>query len=203
MRFDGQFPDQLVGIANPDFHAPEPGLREVFVVIPAAAAHGGAGLRKSRPRDDDQIYFGRFARLSVHVRFGDPECPRTECPGCDNRRTASRRPRPGERRSAWPNPTGRAPPPSRVRRAGRRKTPRTAPSRKAPIPPPGGRSAGSRRTFFGGEGQVLFFHRCTQLFFSHKTLLFGIKFPPVCIVIPQTIAIFASGTQILNKYKQI
>ena len=62
---------------------------------------------------------------------------------------------------------------------------------------------GSRRTFFGGEGQVLFFHRCTQLFFSHKTLLFGIKFPPVCIVIPQTIAIFASGTQILNKYKQI
>ena len=51
---------------------------------------------------------------------------------------------------------------------------------------------GCRGTFFGGEGQVLFFHRRTQLFFSHKTLLFGIKFPAVSIVILQTMAIFAS-----------
>lgn len=44
-------------------------------------AHAGTGLRKCRSRNDDQIYFGRFARHCVPVRFGDPEGPRTECPG--------------------------------------------------------------------------------------------------------------------------
>ena len=34
-------------------------------------------------------------------------------------------------------------------------------------------------------------HRGAQFFFGHKTLLSGIKFPSVSIVIPQTMAIFA------------
>jgi hypothetical protein len=193
VRFDGQCPDQLVGVADPDLHAPEPGLREVFVIKPAAAAHAGTGLRKCRSRNDDQIYFGRFARHCVPVRFGDPEGPRTECPGHVIEEPHRVAPDPGD-----DDPPGGAPPGKRLLRLGfvgqgteKRHAPRRPERLRFRYPaedPPG-----CRGTFFGGEGQVLFFHRRTQLFFSHKTLLFGIKFPAVSIVILQTMAIFASG----------
>lgn len=49
MRLDGQLPDQLMRIADAGFHTPETGLRQIFVIISAAAPIRAPAAVKATP----------------------------------------------------------------------------------------------------------------------------------------------------------
>ena len=191
MRLRRQLPDQLVGKAHADFHGVHVRPGEVFVVVTPAAAATGARGGERRAGNDHEVDLRRVARLRLGSRLGDAESPRTQ-----RLRVVFAEshhiPFDARNHDAFHG----APPRQRLRRVrlvGKRAENTHRPGRAESLQPPGpaeypARGFGALRSV---HSEVPPAHRGAQFFFGHKTLLSGIKFPSVSIVIPQTMAIFA------------
>lgn len=177
MRLDGQLPDQLMRIADAGFHTPETGLRQIFVIISAAAAHTRSGGGKSHSRNDDEVDVRRIARPFRSRRLGDSESAPAQLSGhiVVKPHRIALDPRHDDALCG-------APP--RQRRTGLRLVGQRAEKRRAA----GLRKSGQtlhpaedtlrrRGTLFGREREVPFFHRSAQFFLGHKIPPFRPKIP--------------------------
>ena len=196
---DGKLSDQLVGIAHPHLHTPELPLRQIAVVISAAAAHARPLRGKGRAGNHDQIDLRGRAADGPGPRFADSESSVAQRFG---HIFEELHPLAFDARHDKPLALRQPPCDRRLRRGfigqSAEKGHRTGGRKCGQLLHPGKDLPRPLRTCFGRQRKIAPFHLPAQFVFRHKTLLSNAKFPFVSIVITQTMAIFA-----LRKHKSL
>ena len=205
VRLEGQLGHHLVGVADPDLHAPEPGVREVAVVVSAAAPHAPARQGEGRTGDHHQVYLSGRTGHGVGAGLEDAEGPLAERRGVvrherhplplDARQHHPLRAAPALQRGIGGRLVGQRR--KERHRPRRRKKRQPLDRRKEPLRNLGAHLAPQRTVEPFHRGAYLLLASSLHVQFQYKI---PVKFPAPSFVIPQTMAIFALGN---TNHKQI